>query len=339
MSLRLIELVLPEGYRNVLEDVLNKVDILDYWEETLENSRVNMKILVLTENTEDVLDLMEKRFSHMEGFRIILLPVEASLPRPKKEEKTRSERLNISGEKKLVSKWIRVSREELYSDIEKTVRLSWIFHAMVLFSSIVASIGILRNNVVFIIGGMVIAPLLGPNVALAFATALGDLGLSRRAIKAIGFGILVALASSILIGVFFEVDAGIPELISRTEVSLGDVVLALVAGSAAAISFTSVMFSALIGVMVAVALLPPLVTTGLLCGSGQWELATGSLLLFLINLICVNLAGVVTFFVQGIQPVTWWEMAKAKKATRIAIFLWMVLLAALIAMILLSKKG
>ena len=89
MSLRLIELVLPEGYRNVLEDVLNRVDILDYWEETLENSRLSMKILVLTENTEDILDLMEKRFSHMQGFRIILLPVEASLPRPKKEEKVR----------------------------------------------------------------------------------------------------------------------------------------------------------------------------------------------------------------------------------------------------------
>jgi uncharacterized membrane protein len=99
------------------------------------------------------------------------------------------------------------------------------------------------------------------------------------------------------------------------------------------------MFSALIGVMVAVALLPPLVTAGMLCGSGQWGLAAGSLLLFLINLICVNLAGVVAFLVQGIRPVTWWEATKAKKATRFAIFLWMVLLAALVVMILLSKKA
>jgi uncharacterized hydrophobic protein (TIGR00341 family) len=339
MSLRLLELVLPNGYRTVLEDVLNKADILDYWEETLEDSRLNMKILVLTENTENILDLMGKRFSHMEGFRVILLPVEASLPRLKKEEKTQSSRLNISEEKRLVSKSIRASREELYSDIEKTVRFSSIFLAMVLFSSIVASIGILRNNVVFIIGAMVIAPILGPNVALAFATTLGDLGLSRRAIKAIGFGILMAFASSFFMGVVFEVNPEIPELISRTEVSLGDVVLALVAGSAAVLSFTSEMLSALIGVMVAVALLPPLVTAGMLCGSGQWELAVGSLLLFLINIICVNLAGVVAFLVQGIRPVTWWEANKAKKATRFAIFIWMVLLAVLVVTILLSKKA
>lgn len=339
MSLRLVELVLPEGYRNVLEGILQKMDILDLWEETLEDSRLHVKILVPTELTEDVLDLMEKRFSHLEGYRIILLPVEASLPRPKQDEKIQSAHRGISREKKLVSNWIRVSREELYSDVEKIVRFSWIFLAMVFFSSIVASIGILRNSVVFIIGAMVIAPLLGPNVALAFATALGDMGLSQKAIKAIGLGILMALLSSLLIGILFEVNPEIPELQTRTEVSLGDVVLALVAGSAAALSFTSEMFSALIGVMVAVALLPPLVAVGLLCGSNQWELALGSLLLFLINLICVNLAGVVTFLIQGIRPITWWEAARAKKATRFAILIWIVLLVALVFMIFLSKQG
>jgi uncharacterized hydrophobic protein (TIGR00341 family) len=337
MSQRLIELVLPEGYQNVLKEVLQKVKILDLWEESLDDTRLHMKILVPTENTGDILDLMETRFSHMTGFRIILLPVEATIPRPKQEELTHPESRTLQPTKKTISRFIRVSREELYADIEKTVRVSWVFIAMVFLSSIVASVGILRNNVVFIIGAMVIAPLLGPNVALSFATTLGDIGLSRRAIKAIGIGIMTALVSSLLIGVLFQVNPEIPELRIRTEVSLGDIVLALAAGSAAALSFTSEMFSALIGVMVAVALLPPLVTFGMLAGSGQWELALGSLFLFLINLICVNLAGVVTFLVQGIRPLTWWEASKAKKATRIALLIWAFLLMALVVMILLSR--
>ena len=336
MSQRLIEVFLPEGYLNVFKEILQKVDITDFWEKTLDDSRLHVKILVPTENTENILDLMEKRFAHMAGFRIILLPVEASLPRPKQEEKKQTERSEISGGEKRVSQWIRVSREELYSDIEKTVKQSWVFVAMMLFSSVVAAIGMLRNSVVFVIGAMVIAPLLGPNVALSFATTLGDVGLSRRAIKAIGIGILTAVLSSLLIGMLIEVDPEIPELLMRTEVSMGDVVLALVAGSAAALSFTSGMFGALIGVMVAVALLPPLVTMGLLCGSGQWPLAFGSFLLFLINLICVNLAGVVTFWIQGIRPVTWWEATRAKKATRSAIFIWLIMLIALVSMILIS---
>ncbi|MHB1093870.1 DUF389 domain-containing protein [Thiobacillus sp.] len=69
----------------------------------------------------------------------------------------------------------------------------------------------------------------------------------------------------------------------------------------------------------AVALLPPLVAFGLLLGSGHAALAMGALSLAMMNLICVNLAGVTTFLVQGIRPATWWEKDRAVKSTRIAI--------------------
>ena len=89
----------------------------------------------------------------------------------------------------------------------------------------------------------------------------------------------------------------------------------------------------------AVALLPPLVTFGLLLGSGRPALAMGALSLLLVNLICVNLAGVTTFVVQGIHPANWWEKDRAKKATRIAIGLWMAMFAVLIGLTLLLRKG
>lgn len=336
MSLRLIEVFLPRGYKSSLKDAIAELNVQDIWQETVEGDRDLMKILVTTEQTEAVLDFLEKRYSHMEGFRVILLPVEASLPRPLHQESTQTKSKGSPSTKNVISKFIRVSREELYADIEKTVRLSWVFVAMVFFSSMVASLGILRNNVVFIIGAMVIAPLLGPNVALSFATTLGDVGLSRRAMRAIGFGVLTAVLSSMAIGMIFQVNPDIPELKSRTEVSMADIALALAAGSAAALSFTSDLFSALIGVMVAVALLPPLVTFGLLTGAGQYGLALGALYLFLINLICLNLAGVVTFFVQGIRPLVWWEATKAKKATKMALIFWALFLIALVAVIFLS---
>lgn len=58
----------------------------------------------------------------------------------------------------------------------------------------------------------------------------------------------------------------------------------------------------------------------------------------LLNLICVNLAGVVTFLIQGIRPVSWWEKGQAVKATRIAIGLGLALLAGLVVIILLMPK-
>ena len=147
------------------------------------------------------------------------------------------------------------------------------------------------------------------------------------------------MAFSVIIGVLLHVDPALPEMASRTRVVLGDIAVALASGCAGALAFTTGVSAALIGVMVAVALLPPLVAFGLLLGGGHPALAMGALSLFLVNLICVNLAGVTTFLVQGIHPATWWEKDRAVKATRIAIGLWVVLLAALVGMVLLLRKG
>lgn len=333
MSLRLIELVISAEKGKELVDSLKDHKTIDIWRDSIDEDRAFFRILVPTEHSETILDFLEKRFSGTGYFRIILLPVEASIPRPEPGEIEKKENGKTTREKKNVSRYIRISREELYSDIEKTVRISWVYFVMIVFAAIVASMGLIRNNVVFIIGAMVIAPLLGPNLALSFATTLGDVPLLKKAGKAIAWGVLSALVPSFLFGILFHVDIGIPELILRTEVSKGDVILALIAGSAAAISFTSELFSALIGVMVAVALLPPLVAFGMLAGAGHWDLAVGAVFLFAVNLICVNLAGVLTFLIQGIRPLTWWEAKKARKASRTAVVFWAVFLAVLVILL------
>lgn len=224
-------------------------------------------------------------------------------------------------------------------DITDTTKLSKVYVAMVLLSSIVTAFGLLGNNVAVIIGAMVIAPLLGPNVALSLSTTLGDIALFRTALKANVAGILIALVISVFTGFIFAVNPDIQEIASRTKVGLDAIVIALASGSAGVLAFTTGVSTILIGVMVAVALLPPLVVFGLLLGSGHELPAISALLLFLVNIICINLAGVVTFLAQGIHPKTWWEAEKAKEATRIAIALWIMLLSALIVAILLSQSS
>lgn len=265
--------------------------------------------------------------------------MEATIPRPEPAEEAQPEHKESQPEQKQDTKTARISREELYTDIEETIKFSWIYIVLVILSSIVAAIGILRNNVAVIIGAMVIAPLLGPNVALSLATTLGDIDLARRAMKANVVGIFTALFFAAMLGFMLKVNPDLPEIASRTKVSLGDIVLALAAGSVATLSFTMGVSSALIGVMVAVALLPPLVTLGMLLGSGHWQMAIGAMLLLLTNLICINLAGVMTFLAQGIRPLKWWDANRAKKATIIAIVLWTFLLLVLVVVILLSQRS
>jgi uncharacterized hydrophobic protein (TIGR00341 family) len=218
-------------------------------------------------------------------------------------------------------------------------RITKVFIIMVALSSIVAAIGLLRSNVAVIIGAMVIAPLIGPNMALSLATTLGDIGLTRNALKTSIAGILTALILSILIGFVFTINPAAPEMASRTVVGIGDIVLALSAGSAGALAFTTGLPTILIGVIIAVSLLPPLVSCGMLFGAGYWDSAFNAMILLIINVICINLAGVLTFLLQGIKPVTWWEADKAKKATRRAIVIWVSLLLILLIIIILSQKG
>lgn len=135
-----------------------------------------------------------------------------------------------------------------------------------------------------------------------------------------------------------QVDPILPEMASRTRVCVGVIAVALASGSAGALAFTTGVSATLIGVMVAVALLPPLVASGLMLGGGHLTLATGAFSLFLVNLICVNLAGVTTFLLQDIKPTSWWEKDRAVKATRIAIALSVILLAVLVCMTLLVRK-
>ena len=339
MPQRLIETVLPRQYQHKVQELLQDQEVLGIWQSGLSQNQIMVRVLLPTQETEAVLDLLKKHYSHVEGFRVILLPVEASLPRPEPEGKKAPNEEETQAESPSQAKAARISRQELYANIEQGAELSRVYLILVVLSSIVAAIGVLHNNIVAIIGAMLIAPLLGPNVALSLATTLGDIPLATRALKANVAGICTALVLSILIGFIFTVNPEIHVLASRTQVGLGDVALALAAGSAGALAFTTGIPAALVGVMVAVALLPPLVTFGLLLGSGHWSMALGAMLLLLVNLICINLAGVTTFLAQGIRPITWWEADRANKATRTAILLWGVLLLALVLVILLTQSS
>ena len=331
MAQRLIEVIVPKGRSHRIPDIMKEHEKLDMWEETLPDDRTNFIILVKAEDVEPILDDLEGQLAWTEGFRVILLPVEASLPRPKEPEEEAEE----PEKKKRVP--LRISREELYNDITEMTDINTTFLSLIVISAVVAAIGLYTNNVAVIIGAMVIAPMLGPNVAFSLATTLGDRELAFKSQKANLIGISMAVLFAVIMGLIFNVDPTTFEIASRTSAGLPDVLLALASGTAGVLSITVGVATALVGVMVAVALVPPLVTFGLLLAGGYWDLAAGAGMLFLINLICINLSGVMVFMVKGITPRRWWEAEKAKKSARNSMMLWTALLLLLIIAILFSQ--
>lgn len=334
MPIRQIEVVIPKEFKKNFEILLHDNSVEHYWNEESESGYL-LKALVDASKTEAFLDKAEQVMEKSEGFRLVMQDVEATLPRVETEDKGDSED-EAADEEQEPLRGVRVSREELYTDISDSVNLSVVYIAMVSFSTIVAALGMLRDSAAVVIGAMVIAPLLGPNVALALSTTLGDSKLFRKSVKTNITGIGVALALSVIMGIILEVDTSVYEIASRTQVHLSDIALALASGAAGVLAYTIGMSAAVIGVMVAVALLPPLVTAGLLVGDLQLGAAYYAFLLLTTNIICVNLAAVATFTVQGVSPRSWYKAAKAKRINKIAFIFWGVLLLVLSLLIFIT---
>ena len=332
MSLRLLEVMVPgqplEGIRALLEEF----HLVHVWASGPDEKPGLVRILLDAHDAEHLSDRLVRRFGGVEEFRLILLPVVATHPAVDREALAEAESEGAAVPRAIGPR--RISREELYEDLSQASQLTSVYIVMVILSTVVAAVGLLRGDVAIIIGAMVIAPLLGPNVALALACTLGDPQMAGRSLKAIAAGVATAAALAVLLGATLGVDPIGPELMSRTSADGGDIVLALAAGAAGSLAFTTGVPAVVVGVMVAVALLPPLVASGLLAGAGYGKAALGALMLVLTNVTCVNLAAVATFLVQRVRPRTWWEAARARRATRLAVATWVLMLVALAALML-----
>jgi uncharacterized hydrophobic protein (TIGR00341 family) len=332
MALRLIEVYHKRDKAEKLDLLLKDTPILETWHDHLQDGDSVTKILVKSEHTESIIDLIEKHFPREDSRRIVILSVEATIPRPEEPEEEKGGKPANEKTPK------RISIEELYQKMIELSGVSRKFIIMSTIASIVAALGLLKNDVAIIIGSMVIAPLLGPNMSLSLATTIADLKLAKKAILTNMTGFSIVLSIGIIMGFFLYVDPNTQQILARSNVSHFYIFLALASGVAGAYSMTAGVAQAFVGVMVAVAILPPLVAAGLLFGAAYWMEGMGALLLCLVNVVCINLSGVITFLIEGVQPKRWWEAKIAKKAVIMAISIWIILLAFLVIMIFISQK-
>lgn len=330
MALRLLELTVPTDEVEKISEIIQDSPALHVWTSASADGTTLVHVLLAAQHVEALSDALVSRFGSRDDMRWITLPVEATAPPV--EEPMESEEATGEEAAAEAPEPQRISREELYEDLAHASRVSTVYVVMVALSTLVAAVGLVRGDLAIVIGAMVIAPLLGPNVALPLACTLGDPDLAKRSLKAIGVGVAIAAALSLLLGLVLRIDASSPELAKRTHADLADIVLALAAGGAGSLAFTSGVPAVVVGVMVAVALLPPLVVAGLLAGGGHVPEAVGALTLALTNVTCINLAAMTTFFLQKVRPRTWWEAAEARKATRLAVTIWIVMLLVLLAL-------
>jgi uncharacterized hydrophobic protein (TIGR00341 family) len=327
---KIIEVIADAGHLDTLHGIAEQYQVSDIWYGAVnEDGRMSVKMLLSDENRQAVLDSIQSLIQASENSKIIVSPVEAVLPKAieKPEEKEQAKKTRRS-----------VTREEIYSAVEVNAKLHRDYLLLVVLSSIVAAAGLLENNVAVIIGAMVIAPLLGPNIAFAFGTSLGDKELVLNSLTTIIAGIAVAICVAFITGLIWPAQAITHELVLRTDINYAGTVIALASGAAASLSLVTGLSSVLVGVMVAVALMPPAVTIGLMLSDAAFDYAIGASMLLAVNIVCVNLSAKLVFLLKGIQPRTWLETRKARQSRALYLLVWITLLILLIVMIYLRHK-
>ncbi|MFC1835562.1 TIGR00341 family protein [Thermodesulfobacteriota bacterium] len=339
MGLRIIEFTLDRDVAPFVDEAVKDCPLVGMWKHELCGRLILIRILVLSEEVEDITDILEKNYGTLEEFRAVVMEAEATLPRIQAVDRIITDPegrvFDVESGKALK----RISREELYVSVVDSASVSGSFLALAILSALVAAIGLLRDNVAIIIGSMVIAPLLGPNIALAFGATIGDTPLVKRSLKACVLGIGSIFIVSVALGSVLATSEWVEGPGGHVSIGPADVGLALAAGIAGALSFTSGLSAALVGVMVAVALVPPLVHTGLLLGGDYLELAKVTSLIFATNIICINLSAIVTFLIQRIGPGYLDPTGKARTSTIVTLIFWILFLFGVIAIILARQDG
>ena len=200
-------------------------------------------------------------------------------------------------------KWIKEKATPIASVNRTLWRLSvpsFNFHFMLGLSAIISTLGLIANSVAIIIGAMIIAPLMGPIVGMAFSVAMGNRKLLRRSSFTLLKGLILTIAISWLTASVIGLETVESEVLSRTNPTLIDFGIAMAAGMAGAFTQTRRSIAdAIPGVAIAVALVPPLSVIGIGLALKEQEIAVGSSLLFLTNLICIIFFGSLVFVFQS----------------------------------------
>jgi len=328
LALRIIEAHVAPDLGDEAQEILGEFGD-QHWKQ--EGGRFGVIVFAIlgAERTGGALDRLYEKLADRGGLLVLVQPLDGVLPRPLASPAKDAR----SGARSAAA----VSREEVYASIADTARLNGAYLALVILASVVAGIGLSRDNTAAVIGAMVVAPLLGPNMALALGMVLGDSPLVRRALIATGVGLLLCFVSAAVLGLALEVDPSTPELASRTQVVIWDLVLALAAGCAGALSYTTGAPTYLTGVMVAVALLPPTVASGMLLAQGQLAGAAAALLLAAGNVTALTLAAMLTFLWRGMRPRNWWQEENARHSARLGVAIFVALLIALAVLIAIAQ--
>ncbi|WP_137289370.1 TIGR00341 family protein [Natronorubrum halophilum] len=315
--MRYLEITIPKGKRRPVLDILEEegVDYVVSDETSGRGYAAVVRFPLPTRAVEPVLDRL-KRAGIDDDASIVVINAETVIST---EFSTLEDRYSHGGQK-----GARTSRQVLRTKADELTPPFTIYAVMLLISAVVATAGLLADSPAVVIGAMVIAPLLGPALAANVGIVTGD-----DRLKATGFryqlvGVAMVVVASIALAFLARMaglePAGVDivvatELEERVSPNLFSLAVALGAGIAGILSLTRGFSEAIVGVMIAAALIPPSAAVGITVAWGMHGAAIGAAALVIVNLLSINLAALATLWVAGYRPQGLFEVSPTRRPT------------------------
>lgn len=177
------------------------------------------------------------------------------------------------------------------------------FFLCISLSAIIATCGIAAESTAIIIGAMLIAPLMSPMIGTSFAITAGK---PRAALKTLGVtvaGTAVVVLVSMLVTLIIPTGvslSGNEEVASRVAPRVVDLIAAVASGLVGALAIArDDIFDVIPGVAISISVVPPLCVVGAALVGGDLVIASGALLLFIVNFFAIQLAGNILFYFMG----------------------------------------
>ena len=332
--MRLIQTLVPEGKREQVADILDDAEV-DYamTDETSQRGYSDIAYIPTdVDSVEGLLDELRGAGVERDGYMIVS-DVETIVSDSFDEQIAEKEDDKGDDEgdddEAPPADDERIPREELQTKAQNLSRSTRNYIALTVISAIVATSGLLQDSAAVVVGSMVIAPLIGPAMASCVGTVVSDDALFWEGMRSQAIGLVVAVVSATLFAAGYRAILApelelllIQQVAERAHPGLLSLAIALGAGIAGALSLTSGADEALVGVMIAVALMPPAAAVGLGIAYVDPTLAVGAGVLVAVNLLSINVAGVATVWVRRYKPTHWYDAKEARRLTgrRLLIF-------------------
>ncbi len=266
------------------------------------------------ENGRDVIHVKDKTSSRVDGIKNFM----GHIIEP--EERTLKNYTDIGfwKSKRELYRELREKEKQdqnVFQNLSNGARPTLEYYILTVLSCLIATTGLLQGSTATIIGAMIVAPLMTPILAFSLGVIWGDIGLIRTSTFSLFKGIIISLAISSALAFIIPMEGYSSEITARTSPTIFDIIVAFASGLVGAYGSANKRISnTLVGIAIAVALMPPLCTIGIGIGTFNKTIATGAALLFLINLVSISLAGAIVFWGMRIHPLAVQDEDVSKRA-------------------------